>query len=232
MSSKTWALEEPILCSIHWVNESTVKSPRSRLHLQSFNVMPLTHLRLWALLARLCFALLPLLRFFRMPPTGLDPKVAPRKQPKAADTRTFVPHSGSIRFVMQLSRRGEGQGCLLEACYGFCQSRRQFSNNSFHSLNSGSFMSASALGEAELWKRMQIWLRFKLAQVESTASRRPFWRRWLDRLRPAVGCDVSCVQLLPMVIPRFGKQMHCMCVGSTVVPVSCAQPTRCTQFCV
>mmetsp|Transcript_21140 Transcript_21140/g.39741 ORF Transcript_21140/g.39741 Transcript_21140/m.39741 type:complete len:440 (-) Transcript_21140:140-1459(-) len=47
---------------------------------------------------------------------------------------------------------------------------RQFSNNSFHSLNSGSFLS-----------------------VESTASRRPFWRRWLDRLRwiPKAACSFN-----------------------------------------
>ncbi|CAE7900333.1 unnamed protein product [Symbiodinium microadriaticum] len=57
------------------------------------------------------------------------------------------------------------------------QLSRQFSNNSFHSLNSGSFMS-----------------------VESTASRRPFWRRWLDRLRwiPKSTCNFNS---LPQPLP-------------------------------
>lgn len=59
----------------------------------------------------------------------------------------YVFHSAPDGFVMQLGR--------------------QFSNNSFHSLPSGSFMS-----------------------VDSAAAR-PFWRRWLDRLRriPKSACE-------------------------------------------
>eukprot|EP00913_Durusdinium_trenchii_P014376 g13484.t1 len=61
----------------------------------------------------------------------------------------YVFHSAPEGFVMQLSR--------------------QFSNNSFHSLPSGSFMS-----------------------VDSTATR-PFWRRWIDRLRwiPKSTCNYA-----------------------------------------